>query len=261
MKKITSPDNPMIKLARKLQNKKYRDRERLFLVEGRRSVQEALARPEFLQTVFLEENLEEDYSALRGVDTYLLESKLLKDISSTETPQGMIAMLKMPEWSFEELFTEEGLIILLDQISDPGNMGSIIRSCWALGVNGLLLSSGCVDPFSPKVVRSSMGGILNLPVFENITAQSLDLLQEQGYEFICTGLEEAEDYYSVDLNGAKIMVLGSEARGVSEAIKRRCQRTIKIPMKSNVDSLNVAAACAIIVGEAWGQRNGRSVKQ
>ena len=150
---------------------------------------------------------------------------------------------------------------MLDQISDPGNMGSIIRSCWALGVKGLLLASGCADPFSPKVVRSSMGGILNLPLIDNITDQELDLLVGQGYEFICTGMQNARDYYSVDLTGSKVLVMGSEARGVSQEIISRSGCMIKIPMKSKVDSLNVAAACAIIVGEAWGQRNGRSVKQ
>lgn len=261
MKKISSPDNPIIKLARKLHNKKYRDRERLFLLEGRRSVEEALARPELLHCVFLEESLAQEDLALPDADIYLLDTRLLQSISTTETTQGMTAIVKIPDWSLEELVETKGLIVLLDRISDPGNLGSIIRSCWALGVNGLLLSPECVDPFSPKVVRSSMGGILNLPVLADITEQELDLLQTQGYEIICTGLENARDYYSVDLTGAKVLVMGSEARGVSQEIINRSNCTIKIPMKSNVDSLNVAAACAIIVGEAWGQRNGRSVIQ
>lgn len=261
MKLISSPDNPVIKLARKLHTKKYRDRERLFLVEGRRSVEEALARPELLHCVFLDEILTEEAPTIPGVDTYLLDARLLKSISTTENPQGMSAILKMPDWSFEEIAAEKGLLVLLDKISDPGNLGSIIRSCWALGASGLLLTPECVDPFSPKVVRSSMGGILNLPLFGPVTGQMLESLQNQGYEFLCTGLEEARDYNAVDLTGAKVLVFGSEARGVGPEIKNCCQQTIKIPMKSKVDSLNVAAACAIIVGEAWGQRNGRSVIQ
>lgn len=261
MKAISSPDNPVIKLARKLHNKKYRERERLFLVEGRRSVKEALAWPELIKCVFLDENLAGEDLALPGIETFLLDARLFKSISTTENPQGMSAILKIPDWSVEKIASDKSLLVLLDKVSDPGNMGSIIRSCWALGVSGLLLTPECVDPYSPKVVRSSMGGVLNLPLFEAVNETMLEQLQSLGYEFLCTGLEEARDYYSADLTGAKVLVFGSEARGVSAAIKSRCGQTIKIPMKSNVDSLNVAAACAIIIGEAWGQRNGRSIVQ
>ncbi len=257
MKVISSPDNPVIKLARKLHNKKYRDQERLFLVEGRRSVQEALVKPELVHSLFLENTLADEYVDIQGTDYYLLDAKLLKQICTTETPQGMAAILKKTDWSFRDLIAGEGLIVLLDRISDPGNMGSIIRTCWALGVEGVLLSSGCVDPFSPKVVRSTMGGILNLPVLE-ISDLELNLLQERGYEFIGTGMKNAQEYYNVDLTGPKILILGNEASGISLELENKCNFMAKIPMNPKIDSLNVAAACAIIVAEAWRQRNGRS---
>jgi len=260
LKEITSSDNQLIKLARKLHNKKYRDQEQLFLVEGRRSVEEALARPELLHTVFVEESLKDDYADIEGVESYCLDTKLFKSICTTETPQGIIAILKKPAWSWSALLDEKGLIVLLDRIADPGNMGSIIRTCWALGVQGLLLSPGCVDPFSPKVVRSSMGGILNLPLLEITEQSELDLLQERGYVFIGTAMENAEDYYNLDLCGAKLIIMGSEATGISPELKAKCNTMAKIPMNPQNDSLNVAAACAIMISEAWRQRNGRSIK-
>lgn len=254
MKDITSPDNSAVKLARKLHNKKYRDQERLFLVEGRRSVQEALVRPELVHTVFLEEGLAEEFAEMQGFNSYLLDGKLLKQICATETPQGIAAILKKPEWSFHDVIADDGLIVLLDRIADPGNMGSMIRTCWGLGVNGILLTPGCVDPFSPKVVRSSMGGILNLPLLEMQTASELEILKKRGYAFIGTALEDARDYFNIDLTGAKVLILGSEAAGISPQLKKECTCLAKIPMNPKIDSLNVAAACAIIVAEAWRQR-------
>lgn len=254
MKVIRSLDNSMVRLARKLHQKKYRDQEGLFLVEGRRSVQEALARPELVRAVFIEESLVGDFSDLGGLDSYIVDNKLLKHICTTETPQGIAALVKKPEWSFEDLLSGDALIVLLDQVADPGNMGSIIRTCWGLEAAGILLTPGCVDPFSPKVVRSSMGGILNLPLREMKSCEELDYFIERDYELIGTALENGCNYYETDLSKAKILVLGSEATGISPNLKKRCFQLIKIPMNPKIDSLNVAAACAIIVAEAWRQR-------
>ena len=257
MKRISSPDNQVIKLARSLHHKKYRDQEQLFLVEGRRSVQEALASPKLVHMLFIQEDGAEEYADLQDIDCYILDAKMLKQISATETQQGMAAILRKPGWSLPALLQTERFLVLLDRVADPGNLGSMIRSCWALGVDGLLLTAGCVDPYSPKVVRSSMGGILHLPVFEGIAEGDLDLLQAQGYQFIATGFENAQNYYDIDMNGAKLLILGSEADGINPALKSRCSQVSKIPINPQVDSLNVAAACAIITAEAWRQRHGR----
>lgn len=261
MKQIISSDNQAIKLARSLHHKKYRDQEQLFLVEGRRSVQEALARPELIHMLFLLEDWADEYSDLQDIDCYILDAKMLKHISATETQQGLAAILRKPVCSLAAQLLSKRFLVLLDRVADPGNLGSIIRSCWALGVDGLLLTAGCVDPYSPKVVRSTMGGILHLPIFEGIAEAELDLLQAHGYELIATGLEDAQDYYDIDMRGAKLLVLGNEAEGINPALKSRCSRTSKIPINIAVDSLNVAAACAIITAEAWRQRNGRSVSK
>jgi TrmH family RNA methyltransferase len=254
MKEISSPDNQVIKLARSLHHKKYRDQENLFLAEGRRLVEEALAIPGLVQALFIREEHAGAWGDWPDLDCYIVSDKLLKHISTTESQQGMAAIIRKTAWDLATLASAGGFFVLLDRISDPGNLGSIIRSCWALGVDALLLTPGCVDPYSPKVVRSTMGGLFHLPLIEAVTEKDLDLLQSQGYEFIATGLDNATDYYDIDMRGRKVLVLGSEATGISPDIKNKCSITSRIPIKPDVDSLNVAAACAIITSEAWRQR-------
>src|SRR5665647_3722792 len=135
MKRISSPDNQVIKLARSLHHKKYRDQTQLFLVEGRRSVQEALAIPQLVHMLFIQEDWAEEYADWQDIDCYILDAKMLKHISATETQQGMAAILHKPAWSLPELLQTERFLVLLDRVADPGNLGSIIRSCWALGVD------------------------------------------------------------------------------------------------------------------------------
>jgi TrmH family RNA methyltransferase len=117
----------------------------------------------------------------------------------------------------------------------------------------VLLTSGCVDPFSPKVVRSTMGAILNVPVFTDVSAEQLDVLGEQGYRFMSTDISGSENYDEVKYGRPLAIILGSEAQGVSTDLKNRCEIFINIPMNPGVDSLNVAAACAIIIAKAGRQ--------
>lgn len=255
MKVIRSQDNKYIKLASSLKHKKYRDERAMFLVEGQRAVAEAKSRPDLVEVVLMDVNLNQQsaYAEKDFADYYLLDPKLMRHICSTENPQGIAVILRKPVWSWERVINEKGLLILLDRISDPGNLGSILRTCWAFGVKGVLMTKGCVDLFSPKVVRSSMGAILNVPVFTDVTNLQLDSLHEQEYKFLCTDINQGEKYHSVQYGGQTIIIVGSEAQGVSDDIKNGCDKFINIPMKPGVDSLNVASACAIIVAEAWRQ--------
>lgn len=252
MKVISSRDNQYIKLARKLDIRKNREREGLFFIEGKRSVSEALKKPELLHCVFLQEGIEAEYEkhiALEKADSFLLDSSLMDYICSTDTPQGIAAIVKKPCWSIEDIAGKGSLLLYLDHLSDPGNMGSIIRTCWAFGIEGILMSKGCVDPFSPKVVRSSMGGILNVALFQNIDIEDLDVVKKMNYRFMCSDLNAEENIYSMDFKERELLIIGNEANGVSRELKKYCDSFLKIPMNSGVDSLNVAAACAIIIAE------------
>lgn len=255
MKVISSPNNKYIKLASSLKHRKYRNEQGMFLVEGKRAVKEAQARPELVEVIFADINLtNQDTNVDTEIaDCYLLDSGLMRQVCSTENPQGIAAIVRKPTWLWEDLVDKKGLLILLDRIADPGNLGSILRTCWAFGVKGVLMTRGSVDLFSPKVVRSTMGAILNVPVFADIDSLQIDSLYEQGYKLLCTDINQGEKYYSVPYGGATVITIGSEGQGVSEDLKKGCDRFINIPMKPGVDSLNVASACAIIVAEAWRQ--------
>jgi TrmH family RNA methyltransferase len=259
MKYISSIDNKNIKLAVKLADKKYRDREGLFFIEGRKSVLEVLKRPELLTTVFFDDSYKDEYQEFfpeyNISEWYSVNSQIMKRICQTETPQGIAAMVKKPKWSWENTINGDKLLILLDRISDPGNMGTIIRSAWAFGVNGILLSQGCVDPFGPKVVRSTMGGILNVPIFTDLSKEQLMMLKEKKYIF--TGADLAGDcsFYDMDFSKRTVVVIGSEANGINDDIKTTCDFLFKIPINSGTDSLNAAVACAIIIEKAYRQRH------
>ena len=256
MKLITSADNKYIKLASSLRQRKYRAENQMFLVEGRRAVAEAQEKPELIQAVFVEEGLAPEYAGLETLnsgDWLQVDVRLMQHICNTEHPQGIAAILKKPVWSWEELLAQGDLLVLLDHIADPGNLGSILRSCWAFGVGGVLLSSGCVDPFGPKVVRSSMGAVLNVPIFPEVSELQLDTLQERGVRFWASDISHGQPYYSIKYPRPALLVVGSEAQGISAAIKKRSQQFVNIPMKPRVESLNVAAACAIIISEVWRQ--------
>jgi len=257
MQVISSQDNKYIKLAASLKHKKYRDAEGLFLVEGRRAVEEALERSELVQVLFWDESMTEENpmyaAAARFPNCCGIDSRLMKHICSTEEPQGIAAIVKKPAWTWDAVLDQRGMLILLDRISDPGNVGSILRTCWAFGVDGVLMTKGCVDPFNPKVVRSTMGAILNVPVITDVSTEQLEDLNKLGYMFMSTDISGSEKYSSVQYGRPLVIIFGSEAQGINDDLRRRCDFFINIPMNPRVDSLNVAAACAIIISEAGRQ--------
>ncbi len=263
MKRILSRDNPKVKHALKLKNRKFRHKEEMFLIEGEKMFEEALQRKDLLVRVFVEESREKDYIRMSQpeleIEEYILDSRLMRLICDTETPQGIAAVVKMPQWSLQNAVNNDGFFILLDRMSDPGNMGTIIRTAWAFEIDGILLTRGCVDPFNPKTVRASMGGVFNLPIFSSIEVEELVYLQSNGYSLLCTDLEADVSFLFQDFTGRKVLVIGNEDHGVSEEIKSICDVCFKIPINPRVDSLNAAVACAIITNEAWRQRSGYSL--
>ncbi len=259
MKKIASKDNQYIKQAISLKNRKYRIREQMFLLEGKTMVSEALQSKHPLVRVLVDEAYREEYQALYEQFNHLqwleIESRLFKTIADTETPQGIIAVAPIPRTDFEQLIGQNASLILLDQIADPGNLGTIIRTAWALNIDAVLLSAGCTDSFSPKAVRASMGGILNVPVYTSVGDREIEMLKAAGYQVIGTALNARTTIFENDYQKPTVIVIGSEARGISPEIKPCCDIFSKIPTNPKVDSLNAAVACAIIIMEVWKQRN------
>lgn len=257
MKQITSLENKEVKYASSLLHKKYRGQENCFLVEGLKSMEAAMEYPELIRTIFIDAAKQEDFRLMTDhlpEKCCLVDGKIIKRICAVESPQGIVAVIKKPVTQLTDLAAAKGLLLLLDKISDPGNMGTIIRSAWALNAGGVLLTRGCVDPFSPKVVRSTMGGILNVRLAENAGKKEIAWLKEQGYRLVCTDLHTDRSFYHTDYREKKVVVIGSEAAGVSQDIKDLSDEFIKIPIKPKADSLNAAVACAIIMQEAYRQQ-------
>ncbi|MBO8158609.1 RNA methyltransferase [Thermosyntropha sp.] len=261
MKKITSKENPQVKLASSLKHRKFRLKEGLFILEGKKMVREALESSEnALKSIFVSENVREEYESLaeqyNSVSWYVVDDRLMKHICGTETPQGVAGIARIPSWDFHKLLKSESLIVLGDKIADPGNLGTIIRTAFAFNVGGILLTSGSADPFSPKVVRSSMGGILNVPIFTDTDLGEIKAFKENGYVLAGASINSSLSYENVDYTGKKIIVIGSEAHGISPEIRGLCDVLFTIPINPRVDSLNAAIACAIILSRASLAREG-----
>ncbi|HWP95723.1 MAG TPA: RNA methyltransferase [Syntrophomonadaceae bacterium] len=264
MKQISSRDNPLVKQASSLKIRKYRYEEQMFLLEGERALNELLPYRHRLVHLFIQEGMSEKYAQiLSGIDedrVVMVNASIMKVLSDTQHPQGIVAVVSMgEERELKDTNPESGLWLLLDRISDPGNLGTMIRTCWALDGAGILLTPGCVDPYSPKVCRSSMGGILNLPIISNVGHQEIDFLIKKGFRMFSATAASKQIYYQTDLTGPAVLMVGSEAHGIDPLLECRSSDLLQIPMKSGVNSLNAASACAIIMSEAMRQRYASSL--
>lgn len=259
MKQITSRDNPLIKSAAGLKQGKHRRQQKAFLLEGERAVQELRACPDRVLHYFIQEEQLPKYQDIVQIlgeeRAYITNAKVFKTICDTEHPQGIAAVASMPDWDLQMVLRIRGLWLALNGISDPGNMGTMIRTARALGVNGLVYTASSVDPYNPKAVRASMGGILTLPVLGPVRAADLACLKDSGIKLLGTQVDQGIPYYQADLKGDLLVVLGGEARGMDRELVPMCDQIMNIPMNAGVNSLNAASACAIILSEAYRQRN------
>lgn len=254
MEQITSKNNRWVKMARELKSKKFRDREGRFLMEGLRSAEDAASQGIRDVVIFVEE----DVLSSGRLDTLLetgkklhwlflsVSSRLMDQMAGTEHTQGILLIVNKPD-SAEKAIRPDGWYVLLDHIQDPGNMGTILRTAAAAGVDGVLLTEGCTDPYSEKAVRSSMGSILRIPVFEKITGEDLVSLKKKGVKLTGTTLHEARPYREFPPEVSGILAFGNEGNGLSQEVLDLCDKSVFIPIYSGVESLNVTAAAAVLL--------------
>ena len=258
MKVITSKDNPLIKSTRHLLTRKGRTEQRRFIVEGLRLVNEAVERAELIDYVLVSQGYleqQEQYPSLPdSTPCYIVSEPVIKSVTDTRTPSGVMAVCRKPVWSEEEYIQGDSLLLILDDIRDPGNLGTILRTAWAAAVDAVYLLKGTVDVFNPKVVRSTMGAILHLPIFETVEADKMEYLFEQGYRFLLADPAGLQLFYDADYRGKLALVLGGETSGVSPIFREIETARIRIPLRPGVDSLNAAVSCGIILYTAWQQR-------
>lgn len=261
---VTSPQNKFLKLAASLKRKKYRDELGLFLVEGVRLVEEAAQSSWLVETCIYtvqalkQERVQEILSLLRSKDCRILQVSpaLFDKITDTQEPQGIIAIVRKHTYSFNDaLSKEKPFFVVLDEVQDPGNVGTVIRTAVAAGCSGVILTKGCADVFASKVVRASMGSIFHVPIFENLTTDEVvSYFAEHGITMLATSLQSSKVYFTVDLTVAVAIVFGNEGNGVSQTLLDHAENRLYIPLRGSVESLNVAASAAVILYEAVRQR-------
>lgn len=245
---VTSRQNGAVQHVKKLvSNRKYRRETGEFLCEGPKMWAEAMEHGWLVSTLLTsEEGILRQYEGMTG-RSVLVSPELLSYAADTETPQKMIFTCRIPEQP-EGLAGERYLV--LDGVQDPGNVGTIWRTADAFGADGLILLPGCADPWSPKVVRSTMGACFRLPVICCTLEELLPMLDRHRLPLYATALrEDTLDIRTADLKRAAV-VIGSEGRGVSEPVLERCQLTLKIPMRERCESLNAAMAAGIVLWES-----------
>lgn len=258
MEVIQSRDNTLIKETRKLKEKRFRADKAQFLVEGFRFVEEALKSTYKVPYVFLSEDALDRWHSFglyerlqSSTKLYAVSTSILKLLSSTETPQGVIAVVNQEN---NQLEAGDGFYVLVDRLQDPGNMGTIIRSAHAAGAAGVITTKGTVDVYNEKTLRSTMGSIFNIPIFEDKDLKIIDSLKNKGFKLIVSSLENSKNFYEVDLTQNIIIAVGNEGSGISEEIYRLGDVKVKIPMPGNAESLNAGAAASIMIFEAVRQK-------
>lgn len=259
MEVIQSKDNFTIKEVKKLKEKKSRLEQNKFLVEGFRFVSEALESSFEVTDVFLSENQLERWNDFSMEDklqentkVYLVKESILNSICSTNTPQGIVGVVKNKRITFED---KDGFYVLADKIQDPGNMGTIIRTAHAAGALGIITTLGTVDIYNEKTLRSTMGSIFKIPIVEDKDFTIINRLKEKGFEMIASALDAKQNFYSIDLSGKVIITVGNEGNGISDEVKAMSDIQVKIPMPGDSESLNVAIAAGIMMFEVVRQKN------
>ncbi len=264
---ITSTSNEQIKRIVKLREKsKERKAEGLFVVEGIRIFKEIPAMDidsVFVSESFVENNIDVEPKDITDnkydnipdlfnrVDYTVVADNVFKKLSDTVTPQGVLAVVRMQDYTLEEMLDardkDSSCIVVLDKIQDPGNLGTIIRTGEGAGITGVVMSSDTVDLYNPKVIRSTMGSIFRVPcVVVDDLANAVETIKSSGVKTYAAHLD-GKDISTVDLADDRAFLIGNEANGLSEEIANEADEKIKIPMEGEVESLNAAVATAILI--------------
>ena len=250
MKRIESSSNELFKKTKKLLARSGRKKAGKFIIEGERIVRDALNGRAKIDYIFVNDSfcsgLNGDFEANR---VYILADKLFNELTDTVNTQGILAVCDYMDCDADDIDYSKGKYLYLDCVCDPGNMGTIIRSADAFGVDGIVLSDGCVDVFNPKVLRSTMSGIFNVKIYFD-SGDVLNKFRDNGFKIAGTFLDDAINAYEFDYCGKCVIIMGNEANGICPRTEKMCTHRITIPMTGGAESLNVAVACGIILYEA-----------
>lgn len=251
---ITSKDNEIIKNIKKLKEKKYRLDS--YIVEGIKMVKEAINENQEIALIAIREDFKIDFDT-KKIKIVTISNKIFNDISDVKTPQGILAVIKKNQNN--QIETNSDYILALDSLQDPGNMGTIIRTADSANINQIIINKTTVAPYSPKVIRSTMGAIYrtNIIEVEDLKA-TLKEMKSKGFQIITTDLKATQSIYDINYNNKTVVVIGNEANGVSQEILQTADKKVIIPMLGKTESLNASIAASIMIYEYVRQKIQKS---
>ncbi|WP_371369607.1 23S rRNA (uridine(2479)-2'-O)-methyltransferase [Sporomusa rhizae] len=264
---ISSPENKLIKEVASLKQKKYRDSLGMFVAEGVRLVEECINAGWPVEVCIYTENAaakNRTHSLIEKITNMnckmvVVPENIYNKISDTDQPQGIMVILEKRPSTIDTMVSginKQPLLIILDGIQDPGNVGTIIRTADAAGCTGVIVLKGSADIYAGKTVRATMGSLFHLPITEALSpSELLPVLKEAGIKVMATGLQKSFSYYQADFNNPVAIVLGNEGQGVSAELLKAADSCLTIPLVGQAESLNVAVAAGIILYEAIRQRS------
>lgn len=258
MEIISSEQNIRIKNLVKLQEKsRERKKQGLFIIDGLREIKEALNGGIIIDEIFIcPEIVGEDFNDFSDVKTSYVSEAVYKKISYKEKAAGVLAVAKPQTLELDTLKLKNSpLIVILEAVEKPGNLGAIIRSAYAAGVDAVIINDEQTDIYNPNVVRASEGLIFRLPVIVASQEATIKFTKDNKIKVFAAALVGAKNYVEADYKEASAILLGTEATGLSDKWLESADEVIKIPMKPGIDSLNVSVSAAILIFEAWKQRD------
>lgn len=255
MQGITSKDNELIKHIKKLKDKKYRDMSNEYVIEGIKLVAEAIQEKAAIKQIILCDDCEKNaaipkdlmYEIAKYECIYVTE-KIFNYLSEVQTPQGILAVIEKTSQATEIDYTQD-IIVALDDVQDPGNLGTILRTVDSIGLTQILVSKGTADSYNPKVVRSTMGAIFRVKIIacEDLK-QTLKEIKRHKFKIVVSSLQTENTIYDIAYQ-KKVILIGNEANGVKKEIQELADEKIKIPMLGKTESLNASVATGIILYE------------
>lgn len=253
---ITSRENKIFKLAKLLKTQKGRSEKGVFMMEGFRIVKDALSKGAKAECIILKDGTNLDFEA--NCPVYYFAPKLFSEIAETVSPQGVIALCKMERKSLSDIIEQnKNCVVMCEALQDPGNIGTIIRTAHAGDCGGVVLTKGCCDLYNPKIVRATMSGMFSVPVVSGEeSGKVIEYFRANGYKIVAGALtDSAVDFYSADLSGKALIIIGNEGNGVEKSTLALCDSVLKIPMRSDAESLNAAVAGSIMLYEHFRQNH------
>ena len=257
MKQITSSQNPFVKSLIQLQEKaKARKQSGTFLIEGMREIELAIKGNYEIETIlFLPELLSNNHITKLTNNPIEISKEVYQKLAYRDTTEGILAVAKTKSLQLSDLkLPENPLILVMEAIEKPGNIGAVLRTCDAAKIDAVIIANPKTDLYNPNIVRSSVGCLFTNQIAIGSTEEVIDFLIENDINFYSATLQNATSYHTQDYTTPTALVVGTEATGLSELWREKTTQNIIIPMQGEIDSMNVSVAAAILIFEAKRQR-------